>query len=133
MKEKEQRDCRMRELEETGTQLEVEQQEAERNASVAAEERRALESIQEASIELASVIVRIGWGMNRRTTCTHGMNRLPTEIGGATLRDSSRNSSDESLRRHTLSNNSRMNEGRSSLSRRSCYEGSSLRLRSSPK
>ena len=54
----------MRELEETEAQLEAEQQEAEGKASIAAEERRALESIQEASVELASVIVRTGWRVN---------------------------------------------------------------------
>lgn len=63
-KEKEQRDCRIHELEETEAQLEAEQQEAEGKANMAVKERRALESIQEASVELASVIVRNGWRVN---------------------------------------------------------------------
>ena len=63
-KEKEQRDCRIHELEETEAQLEAEQQEAEGKANMVVKERRALESIQEASVELASVIVRKGWRVN---------------------------------------------------------------------
>ena len=54
----------MRELEETESRLEAEQKEADGKASVAVEERRALESIQEVSVELASVIVCPGWEVN---------------------------------------------------------------------
>lgn len=133
MKEKQQRDLRMRELEQTEARLEAEQQETEGKASVTVEERRALESIQGASVELVSVIVRNGWKMNRRTICTRGTSKQPTEVDMVKSSDGCRSSKNESLRRRRLSNNSRIRKGSFAPSKRSCFRESSLRRLFPPK
>lgn len=132
-KEKEQRDLRICELEQTKTRLEAEQKETEGKATAIAEERRALESIEEASVELASVIVGNGNEVNRRTICTLGMSQQSAGDDGAISRDDSGSSGNELSRKHRLSNSWRTYEERFSPNRRSCCRESSLRLFSAPK
>ena len=127
-KEKEQRDLRMRELEQVEARLEAEQRQAEGQASVVAEERRALESIQEASVELASVIVGNGREVNRRIICSLGMSRQSAGVDGALWRDNSRSSGNELRRKCRRWSSLRMREGGFFPSRRNCCRELSLRV-----